>query len=353
MTKGKGPKGPHYPNACCYPLPMSRAGSNGSPFRDGFAAVWHDPVLFAAELTWRWCFGFSAWALTIISGVLFLDSLKISRADEFLLGTFQPQLLSGVIQHIFRGSLTRFVLQQSVLLLGLTLLWCFAATAGRAATLRRLVAMFSSGDEPRHPTWQFAPIFVLHLMRAAWSLIAMSVAIACLLIGSVMVADDRAGLAALFLVFGIGLPCWFGGALNWFFGIAPLFCIRNDAPAMDALAQTVDFVSRRGGRLFLLGLGFFLLRLVWFATMTLGILSPLSLLPYVAPGWVLLVMAAIALIYFAGADLLFLARLGAYVSLAEDDARPVPVTEASSPPDPMIAPEPAQPNEIAPAIDLA
>src|ERR1019366_3492694 len=122
----RGAKAPLYPTlACCYALPMSHPGSDGSPFKDGFAAVWHEPALLAAELTWRWCFGFSAWALVIISGGLFLDSIKISRADEFLLGTFQPQLLSGVFQRIFRGSLTRFVLEQSVLLLGVTLSWCF------------------------------------------------------------------------------------------------------------------------------------------------------------------------------------------------------------------------------------
>ncbi|MGB7556224.1 MAG: hypothetical protein WBM04_17790 [Candidatus Korobacteraceae bacterium] len=332
---------------------MSSAASDGSPFRDGFAAVWHDPVLLVAELTWRWCFGLSAWALFIISGALFLDSLKVSPLDELLLGTLQPQLLSGAIHHIFHGSLTRFVLEQSALLLGLTLVWCFAATVGRAATLRRLVAMFSADDGSTPMTWQFAPIFALNLMRAAWSLIAISVAIACLLIGSVMAARDRAGWAALFLVFGIGLPCWFGAVLNWFFGLAPLFCIRNGAPAMGALSQSVDFVSRRGGRLSLLGLGFFLLRLVWFATMMLAILSPLSLLSHLAPGWVLLIMAAIALIYFAGADLLYLARLGAYVSLAEDDARPVPVSEVCHAPDPGSVSEPISPPEIVPTVEVS
>jgi hypothetical protein len=332
---------------------MSHPSSDGSPFRDGFAALWHDPALVAAELTWRWCFGFSAWVLVIVSSWLFLDSLKVSPADEFLLGTFQPQLLSGAVHHIFRGSLTRFVLEQSVLLLGLTLLWCFAATAGRAATLRRLVAMFSADDEPTRMTWQFAPLFVLHLLRAAWSLIAAMVAIACLIIGGVMAANGRAGLAALFLVFGVGLPCWFGAALNWFLGVAPLFCIRNGTAAMHALAQSVDFVSRNGGRLFLLGLGFLLLRLAWFATMTLAMFSPLSLARHLAAGWVLLVMAAIALIYFAGADLLHLARLGAYASLAEDDAHPVPEREPSSCPNRVPAPEPAQPAAITPTVDPA
>jgi hypothetical protein len=332
---------------------MSPSCSHSSPFQDGFAAVWHEPALLAAELTWRWCFGFSACALAIISGAWFLDSLEVSPADEFLLGTFQPQLLAGAVHHIFRGSLTRLVLEQAALLLGVALLWCLAATAGRAATLRRLVAMFSADDEPGEMTWQFAPIFVLHLLRAAWSLIALSVATACLITGSAMAGNGRAWLAALFLVFGIGLACWFGAALNWFFGVAPLFCIRNGAPAMDALAQSVDFVSRRGGRLSLLGLGFLPLRLVWLATMMLAILAPLSLAPHLAAGWVLLIMAAIALIYFAGADLLHLARLGAYASLAEDDAHPVPAPEASNPPDPALAPEPALPPEIAPAVDPA
>jgi len=202
-------------------------------------------------------------------------------------------------------------------------------------------------------TWQFVPIFVLHLLRAAWSLIAVSVAIAGLIIGGVMAGKDRAGLAALWLVFGTGLACWFGATLNWFFGVAPLFCIRNGASAMDALARSVDFVSRRGGRLFLLGLGFLPLRLVWFGTMTLAMFAPLSLARHLAVGWVLLIMAAIALLYCAGADLLHLACLGAYASLAEDDAHPVPAPQAGPPSGPVLAAEPDQPAEIAPAVDQA
>ena len=111
-----------------------------------------------------------------------------------------------------------------MLLLGVTLLWCFAATAGRAATLRRLVAMFSADDESIPMTWQFAPIFVLHLLRAAWSLIAFSVAIACLIIGSVMAderprQDWRRSSWCSESVCHAGL----GRLLNWFLGMAPLF----------------------------------------------------------------------------------------------------------------------------------
>jgi hypothetical protein len=199
--------------------------------------------------------------------------------------------------------------------------------------------------------WQFTPIFVLHLLRAAWSLIALAVAMGCLLIGSVMARNGRAGSAALFLVFGTALACWFGVALNWFLGLAPLFCISNEAPAMDALAQSVDFVSQKGGRLSLLGLGFSLLRLAWLGTMVLAFFSSLSLVPRLPAGWVLLVMAAIALLYFAGADLLHLARLGAYVSLAEDDAHPIMEPQPGNSPDPVSAPEPGQPAKITPEVE--
>jgi hypothetical protein len=332
---------------------MSQLSGNSSPFRDGFAALWHEPVLLAAELTWRWCFGLSAWVLVIISGGLFLDSLKVTPSDEFLLSTFQPQLLSGAVHHIFRGTLTRFVVEQSVLLLGVALLWCFAATVGRAGTLRRLVAMFSTDDEPSQMTWQFAPIFVLHLARAAWSLMALALAIACFIIGGIMTRSGRAGLAGVFLVFGLGLACWFGAVLNWFLGLAPLFCIRNSASAVDALSQSVDFVSGRGGQLFLPALGFLLLRLVWLVTMMLAVLSPLAWARHLAVGWVLLIMAATALIYFAGADLLHLARLGAYASLAEDDAHPVSAPEADNPFNPVLAQAPASSDAVAPAVDPA
>src|ERR1019366_942062 len=213
----------------------------------------------------------------------------------------------------------------------------FAATAGRAATLRRLVAMFSADDEPSQMTWQFSSIFVLHLLRAAWSLIALSVAIACLIIGGAMAAKDRAGMAALWLVFGTGLAFWFGAALNWFFGVAPLFCIRNSAPAMDALAQSVDFVSRRGGRLSLLGLGFLPLRLVWLGTMTLAMFAPLNLARHLAAGWVLLIMAATAFLYSPEPVLLHLAGLPPSFSRAKDVAHPVPSPRAGNPPDPVLA----------------
>ena len=318
-----------------------------SPFRDGFAAVGHEPALFAAELTWRWCFGLAAWGLVIVSAAWFLDSLKLSPRDELLLGTFNPHLWQGAVRNILRGSLNRFVWEQAVLMVGLMLLWSLAATAGRAATLRRLVTMFSSEEEPSIISWQFQPIFALNLLRAMWTLIALGAVVGSLAAGRIMANQHRAARAAFLLAFGVGLAWAFGVVLNWFFGLAPLFCIRNRARAPEAMAQSADFCSRQAGRLFGLGLGFLFLRLVWAGTMFSAMLAPLGLAHRIAHAWIALLMGAVLLLYFAGADLLYLARLGAYVALAEDDSHPVETPEEIAPAEPFTAPD------IAPVIGLA
>ena len=304
-----------------------------SPFHDGFAALWHEPALFAAELTWRWCFGLAAWGLAIISAVLFLDSLTISHSDQLLLGTLQPRLLNEALRHIFRGSLNRFLWEQTLLLVGLTLLWAFAATVGRAAILRRLVTMFGE-EEPPGMNWEFEPIFVLNLLRAVWTLIALLAMVVSLAGGMMLAHNQRAAKAAFLLAFGIGLSWAFGVALNWFFGLAPLFCVRNRVAASEALAQSVDFFSRQAGRLFGLGLVFAMLRLVWSGTMFFALFAPLRLAHHVARGWIALIMLLAALVYLAGADLLYLARLGAYGSLAEDDSHLAETPEEVSPAEP-------------------
>ncbi|MGC2112085.1 MAG: hypothetical protein WA655_21385 [Candidatus Korobacteraceae bacterium] len=325
---------------------MPATSNAHSPFRDGFAALWHEPVLLPAELAWRWCFGLSALGLGILSIGLFLDSLTVSRVDELFLRSLQPQLLDNALRHIFRGSLSRFLLEQSVLLLGATLLWALAASVGRAATLRRLFAMFSTEveEEPQAMQWDFGPIFTCHLLRAMWSMIALAVAFGSLLYGLVMMQDEHPVGAAIALSFGVGLASFIGLTLNWYFAVAPLFCVRNGSDAIQAVEEAVEFSGRHAGRLFLLGLGFLIVRLIWAATMALAFLSPVNLAASIGARSVAVLMAIVVVVYFVGADALRLARLGAYVSLAEDDTRPR---------EELASPEPVPPTDLAPLVGLA
>jgi hypothetical protein len=327
---------------------MSRA-SIGSLFRDGFAALEHEPALLAAELTWRWCFGISMLAIVLFFIGVFLDGLKVSRADDFLLSTLQPQLLLTALRHIFHGSLSRFLLAQALLSVAITLLWSFAAAVGRAATLRRLVAMLSTDDEAQPAGWNFGSTFLLHLLRAMWAQIAVAIAIFLTVYGFTMAGLERPLIAALVLSFGIGLVGFFGLSLNWYLGVAPLFAIRNGVRAREAIEQALAFSNRQSGRLFAIGLGFWVIRLFWMATVGVAFLAPLNLAGSIGGRWVALLMGLVLLLYFVGADALHLARWGAYVSLLEDDSH----SDLAPEPSAEIPPELPAALEIIPLEGLA
>jgi len=321
---------------------MQQPGNSRSPFQEGFAALREVPLLLPAELTWRWCFALAAWLLALGAAAVFLDSLKVSALDRFLLATMQPVLEWSALNRILHGALLRAVWMKFIVLAGLTLLWSFAAAVGRAASLRNLIALLGGEDRAEEAGWQFRPMFELHLLRAIWSWAAMGCFVGSMLLGTAMSQQHWAARAAFFYVFGIALSLVFGVMLNWLFGLAPLFCIRNQVSARHAVWLTVEFCERQAGRLFGLSLGFLALRLVWAGSMCLLVLAPTSLGKHVAVGWIVLLMAMLFLIYLAGADALCLARLGAYAALAEIDAQPAPE------PVPDPAPEPAPEPEFAP-----
>jgi hypothetical protein len=311
---------------------MSQPGNMRSPFQEGFAALRDEPLLLLAELTWRWCFGLAAWLLSLGAAAVFLDSLKVSALDRFLLATMKPALEWSALNHILHGAMLRYVWTKFIVVTGLTLLWCFAAALGRAGSLHNLIALLGGDDRAEESGWQFRPMFQLHLLRAIWSWAAIGCFVGSIFLGTEMLQQRHPARAAFFYVFGIALSLLFGVALNWFFGLAPLICIREHASAPDAVALTLDFCARQGGRLFRLSLGFLALRLVWAGSMFFLVLAPTDLSKHLALGWILLMMSLLFLIYLAGADALYLARLGAYAALAEIDARPAPVVEPEAQP---------------------
>lgn len=316
---------------------MPRAST---PIRDGFSAILHEPALLAAELTWRWCFGFSAMLLGVCSAALFLNGLRVSKTDQFLISTLQPQLLAAALSDIFRGSLPRFLLQQALLLLGLTFMWAYAAAAGRAATLNRLLAMFSTSDDPQPAGWRFRSLFLLELLRCMWTQIAIALTLLLVVYGSNKAADQQPFAAALALSFGVAFALLVGWSLNWHLGVAPLFCLRNGVHPREAIEQAAAFSSEQAGRLFVIGLMYSVMRLCWLAAMSLVFLAPVNLLGKLDWRWIALLMGVVWLVYCAGADVLRLARWGAYVSLLEDAAIPTP------------EPDPEQPAPISPPDNL-
>ncbi len=315
-------------------------GYERSPFQEGLAALREEPLLLVAELAWRWCFALAAWLTALFAAAMFLDSLPVSSLDRFLLGTLNPALESSALSHILHGALLRYLWIKIIVLAGLTLLWAFAAAVGRAASLRNLVALAGGDDRDEDAGWQLRPMFQLHLLRALWTWTALGCFIASCLFGNLMWQQRHAARAAFFCVFGLALSIVFGVMLNWTFGLAPLFCIRAQVNARDALTLTIDFCAREGGRILGLSVIFLALRFVWFGAMFFLVLAPTALGKHVAIGWQFLLMGILFLIYLAGADALNLARLGAYAALPDIDAQPDP--------EPTPAHQPWTPETLAP-----
>ncbi len=303
-----------------------------SPFQEGFSALREELLLLVAELTWRWCFALAAWMIVLLAAALFLDNLKVSPLDRFLLGTMRPALERSALSHVFHGALLRYLWIKFIVLAGITVLWAFAAAAGRAASLRNLVALSGGEDRDEDAGWQFRPMLQLHLLRALWTWTALGCFLASGVLGNLVWQQRHPARAAFFYVFGVSLSVVFGVMLNWIFGLAPLFCIRNQVNARDALTLTVDFCTRQGGRLFGLALAFLALRIIWAGSMFFLVLAPTGLGKHVAIGWQFLLMGILFLIYLAGADALILARLGAYAALADIDAQPEPEPHLESDP---------------------
>ena len=248
---------------------MSQPGSLRSPFQEGFAALREEPLLLPAELAWRWCFALAAWMLALGAAALFLDSLKLSPVDRFLLSTLQPTLAS--ISAVARSARHAVALSLDQVL---RRRWIDAACG---------VSQPPWDAPPRSAIWSRCLAATTARKRRAGSsrpmFAASSASARCgrgppsdassasILLGTAMLQQQRAARAAFFYVFGIALSLVFGVVLNWFFGLAPLFCIREQASARDAVSLTLDFCARQGGRLFGLSLGFLALRLVWAGSM--------------------------------------------------------------------------------------
>jgi hypothetical protein len=157
---------------------------------------------------------------------------------------------------------------------------------------------------------------------------------ASLLLGHDMMQQGRAARGAFFYVFGFSLSIVFGVMLNWIFALAPLFCVRDQVSAPDALALTLDFCARQAARLMGLTTSFLTLRIVWFGAMFFVVLATTGLGKHVALSWQLVLMGFLLMIYFAGADALYVARLGAYAALADINAQPTPQPTSVGEPQP-------------------
>src|SRR5207248_7379848 len=102
-----------------------------SPISVGFRLLVRRPLIFFAEISWRWTLAVAAWALGLAFALEYLDSLPVTTVDRLLLYTGQPVLIAQAIRRIFSGSSIRLVEAAILLAFGLAIAWMILASLGR------------------------------------------------------------------------------------------------------------------------------------------------------------------------------------------------------------------------------
>ena len=302
-----------------------------TPVRDGFRAIWRQPAIFLAELSWRWSWGGAALLLMGLALFEYLHTLIVTPADLMLLRLKHPLAVSRALADIFHGSGPRVVRTAILLIPALALLWTLLGALGRFATLRALVARAT-------PDWQAKPgslraLIGLHALRVALALAALVSLFGAALVGSFVSTPKtpHAGLALLLFVPLAILVSIAWSSVNWFLSIAAVFAVRDGEDTFGSIAAAVDFCRRCGGKTSAVGFWFGSMHLVAFVIGTTVVMYPLSVASLVPAGVTLTLMALVTLAYLAIADWLYVARLAGYVSVVEWDRSPAKPEEVVTP----------------------
>ncbi|HUS18350.1 MAG TPA: hypothetical protein VMZ25_01755 [Terriglobales bacterium] len=307
--------------------------SKSHAVREGFSAILRDPLVYVAELAWRWTYTIAA-ALVVIYGVLlFLNSLPVTDRDLFGLSGIIPALYAEALARIFRGSGPKMVRLTLMLAMGSAILWFLAASLGRTATLTALL----------RKTARLRPIFRLHFLRLvtgamAWIAYAGALAVAA----SAARFENGEGyhpgkFYLVFLLLSLVISsCW--SSASWYLSLGPILSVRNGTGTLDSLYDAAAMVRRHPRQFTWVGIFYGVLRtIVWFVAffMFLTVMSAAAEGPSgVGTALFILFLAA----YSAVSNFIYLARMSSYVRILEWDEE-----ERLRPPVPLPPPLPAGP----------
>jgi hypothetical protein len=277
--------------------------------RAGFRAVFRQPALILGEIAWRWAFGAAAWTLVVVAVHRVLATVDITqielliarRSDIFLIADACARILSQVLPQLARECL--------VLLPAICVMWIAAATVGRAVTLNALL------PESEARNTRLGSLAVLHTARAVFALATIIAFFgAMFLAGNAMPALSPSAAAVVwFLLAALVAFCW--SVVNWFLALAPIWIVRDGRTAPQSVADSLDLYRRNPGSYVAVGWWFGWLRVIALAAVVVAAIVVSAAADSIAAA--VAGCVALTLIYFAVADVLYIARLAAFVALEE------------------------------------
>jgi len=285
-----------------------------SPIRDGFRGIWRAPALIPAEISWRWAAGGAFWALLALSFIEYAASLKVSRGNWFLWKLGYPPLSAQTLADTIAGSGHKLLAIAAVLIPGIAIIWTFAAALGRTATLRTMMS---------ERIVSFRTMLALNFFRAALTLAAF-IGFAGVFTIAMQLYSDGPGTvphparSMWVLLLGWTLVAYLWTVMNWFLSVAPVIAVEQNCDALVAITETLRAFGNRVGGFFGVSVAFCALHIAAFMIFTGAALFPLMLASAVPGKVVLALLCLVTLAYFAVVDFLYLARLGAYVTLVRE-----------------------------------
>lgn len=288
--------------------------SKSHAVREGFAAIFRDPLVYLAELAWRWTYTIAAGLVVTYGLLLFLNSLPVSDRDLFGLSGIVPGLYGAALANIFKGSGPKMVRLAMMLSLSLGLLWFLAASLGRSATLTALL---------RKPA-RLRPIFRLHAMRliigsAAWIAYVGAFAVAA----SAARFENGPGyhpgkFYLVFLLLSLVISSAWSSA-SWYLSLGPILSVRNSTGTLDSLYDAAALVRRQPRQFSWVGIFYGVLRaVIWFVAF-FSLLIALASVAAAPPGVTTAVLILFLAAYSAVSSFLYLARMGSYLRILEWD----------------------------------
>jgi hypothetical protein len=281
-----------------------------SPIRAGFDAVKRVPAIAWIEITWRWSFGLIATVLLLLGARAFLAGLNLSPADEQAIRGSDPTTAAAAVAHVFQqqGVLPRFFGITAAIVIPTVLAWVTAATLGRIAVLKRLLAT-SHVDT--------AAVLYLTVARAALLFVCIALWYLWMVVCAfVAVAGESPNYPLYVLLSFVALPViaigW--GLLNWILSFAPLFVARDGVGAMASYHSALQLARQERASFVSVTSWLGFPRLMAMVLLLLFAVVALFAIQSAVTSSILL--ALVTLVYCAFADYLYVVRLAGYSHIA-------------------------------------
>lgn len=327
------------------------------PVRFGFRAVFRQPALILAEIAWRWSFGAAAWVLVVLSIRRILAGIDITEAEYLLARRSDVFLIADACARILYQALPAFIRAAFIIIPALAVIWILAATLGRAATLKALLSLpvILSEDAPVGASESKAPyadrsyspagthfgqLAFLHVIRALFSVATLLAFIGTVILAGIAFPAQGANptAAAVIWVVLAAVAAFFWSVINWFLALAPIWIVRDSRGPFRAIADSLALFRRDSGTYVSAAWWFGFLRTVTLVGAFIAGLFAAAALESARA--VTAVSLLIALIYFALADFLYIARLAAFINFDQSSHFSVSSSQPFAPePQPLTSPE--------------